>query len=319
MRLMDSCQRKPLKKTLNFGYVTRSFLGYLEGTSKSEKTIKNYAGDLKSFHHYLEIGLGKGQKVLLTQVSRLEVENYHHFLKKKGLKTNTRRRKILTVRRLLRYLTKRKKISLDIGNQIPAPHKVERIPTTVSFPKLLRCIQDLPYSTELEARNRALLWVLVESGCLVSEIQKLKYTDFIKAPESEANGMEKFQLLMTGKLARSLPLSSALYSCILNLKKSSENKPWVFYGFNRFGALEKPLSPRGIELRVRHYAKQFKMPQLTPRTIRHSVVLFWFQEGLLKNEIQKRLGLKTAYAFRTFEPLLKKMKSHQKNSPPQKG
>lgn len=314
---MGSCQRKPQKKALNFGYATRSFLGYLEGTSKSLNTIKNYEGDLKNFETFLEKALGKGHKVLLNKITRSDVEKYHDYLKIEGFKTNTRRRKILTVRRLLRYLTKRRKISLDLGDQIPAPHKVERVPVTVSYEKLLVCIQAMPTTTEIEARNRALLWVLAETGCLVSEIQTLQFEDFQKLPEPAG-----FQLLIGGKSPRAVPISLELFQCVEGLKKPAENKAenassnqaWVFFGYNRFGSLGAPISPRGVELLVRHYSPRFGMPELTPRTFRHSTVLHWFKQGIARDEIQKRLGLKTPYAFRTFEPLLEGLRPIEQSS-----
>ncbi len=295
MRTVPKCQRKRHPPPLNFAYATRSFLGYLEGTSKAAHTIKNYEGDLVSFQRFLEKGLGS-RPVALSQMTLKDLERYHAYLRAEGLKTNTRRRKILTVRRLLRYLTVRKKLTLDLGQRIPAPHKIERTPQTVPLLELLERIRQLPTRTLLETRNRALLWTLAETGCLVSEVAELRFEQW-NPPTS---------LSLSGKAPRTVPVSLELIQAIEQLKSQAQDKStWLFLGFNRYGSLGGAITPRGIELLVRHYAKELGFPKLTPRTFRHSAVIHWFKQGLARADIQDRLGLKTDYAFRSYEPLLK--------------
>ena len=65
------------------------------------------------------------------------------------------------------------------------------------------------------------------------------------------------------------------------------------------------LETAGAVRLVRAYAKKLGAPDLIPREFRHSAVLCWFKAGITPEEIQKRLGLKTTYAFRTFAPLFK--------------
>lgn len=296
MHRVTRCQRKP-QKSVDFAYALRSFLGYLEGTEKSEHTIKNYRLDLLSFEEFLQKGLGS-EPVALSQVSREDLEKFHEYLKAQGLKTNTRRRKLLTVRKLLRYLTQRNKISIDIGRKLPAPHKVERIPMTVSSSELLQAIQQLPQEPELLARNRVLLWTLAETGCLVSEVAKLRFDQWHRS----AGGAF---LSFDGKNARQIPVSSELYEAMLSLKATAGDRPWMFLGFNKFGALGAAISPRGVELLVKAYCDRLGVGELTPRSFRHSIVLHWFDQGVAKEEIQKRLGLKTAYAFRVYDPIFK--------------
>src|SRR3712207_5102223 len=102
MRNVATCQRKLVQnskesKVLKFSYIIRSFIGYLEGTEKSENTIKNYRSDLLSFQQFLQNGLGSDE-VSISHVTRMDLEKYQEFLRLQGFKTNTRRRKILTVR-----------------------------------------------------------------------------------------------------------------------------------------------------------------------------------------------------------------------------
>jgi site-specific recombinase XerD len=307
MRLVSQCQRK---RNLNFAYALRSFTGYLEGTEKSAHTIKNYRSDLLSFQNFLEKGLG-GTPVALFKVNREDIERYHSYLKAQGLKTNTRRRKLLTVRKMLRFLTQRNKIALDIGKKLPAPHKIERVPLTVKSNELIAAIQKLPKDSEIQIRNHALLWTLAETGCQVSEVTRLRLENWITTQDGTF-------INFGGKSPRTIPISPDLYGTIQSLKsyasEKSANLPWLFLGFNKFGTLGAPITARGVELLVKAYAERLGFNTLTPRTFRHSIVLKWFTQGLTRDEIQKRLGLKTAYAFRVYEPLFKSLQKSAKSS-----
>ncbi len=83
----------------------------------------------------------------------------------------------------------------------------------------------------------------------------------------------------------------------------------MFLGFNRFGSLGMPMSPRGVEMLVRLYGSKLGFPELTPRVFRHSIILNWFSLGISQTEIQAWLGLKTTYAFRSYIPLIEESKS----------
>lgn len=290
------------KKEIHFPYAIRSFLGYLEGTQKSAHTIKNYQLDLLSFQKYLEQTEGTELTFSLSLLENLvqnDLTRYHDFLMQKGLKSNTRRRKLLTIQKFLHYLVKRNKLTDELPRKILTPIKVERVPYTVDFGQLLAHIQSLPQATRLDQRNRLLLWTLAETGCLVNEISLLKFFHF-----SETG--RYFQLEIPGKAKRTLSISKELYLAVIEfqIQEKKDSHTSIFLGFNKFGSLGGPISPRGVELLVKQFSHQFGLGEFTPRTFRHSRVLAWFKENLPREEIQKRLGLKTAYAFRTFEPLL---------------
>ncbi|MFZ9595831.1 MAG: tyrosine-type recombinase/integrase [Bdellovibrionia bacterium] len=301
-------KKKTQPKPVSFAYAIQSFIGYLEGTEKSHHTIKNYRLDLKAFERFI-CSEYKKKPIRLDQVGRKDLNRFQDHLAQLGQKTNTRRRKILTVTQFLNYLAKRKKVSPEIAKKIPTPHKIERIPFTVSTPLLMNAIVKLPEQTLLDLRNKVLLWVLAETGCLVSEAGQLRYE----------NIGEQGKLTLGFPEPRSILLSAPLHERLLRLKRFSEsefpkqkfNNRAIFLGFNKFGPLGEAISPRGIELMVKFYGPKLGFPELTPRTFRHSVILHWFEKGLSQQEIQTRLGLKTTYAFRSYEPLLKSKSNPQ--------
>lgn len=284
------------RSKIEFPYALRSFIGYLEGTRKSALTIKNYQLDLFAFQKFLSEER-EGKSISLEEVSRHDIDRYRTYLKEKGLKTNTRRRKILTVTRFLNYLAKRNKLAPEMAGKVAAPHKIERVPYTVSSQKLVEAIQSLQCQTFLESRNRALLWTLAETGCLVSEISELRFEQWTQVTSTSAC------VHISGKFSRTVPVSMDLFQAILDLKKQAKDSPWIFLGFNKFGSLGSPITSRGVELLVKLYGPRLGFPELTPRIFRHSVILKWFADGLPQTEIQLRLGLKTTYAFRSYYKL----------------
>jgi site-specific recombinase XerD len=285
------------KKSIDFPYAIKSFLGYLEGTQKSLHTIKNYRLDLLAFQSFLTEA---GSKKSLDEIDASDLESYQNHLRSLGLKTNTRRRKLMTLRKFLSYLAGRKKIPVDLGRKLPTPHKMERIPVTVSAKVLLLAIEKLPQDTELDMRNRALLWTLLETGCLISEVAKIRFEDWHSLKGETA------LLEFHGKNTRTIGVSADLYQTIQELKQKRKGEsPWIFLGFNKFGSLGAAISPRGIEMLVKAYASQLGFPEIVPRTFRHSIVLSWLQNGFTEAAIQQRLGLKSAYAFRAFASSVK--------------
>jgi integrase/recombinase XerD len=292
-----------------FPAALKSFVGYLEGTQKSAHTIKNYRLDLLSFRAFLE-EIRDEAPGKLAELTPREVERFHDHLKAQGLKTNTRRRKLLTVQRFLSYLSNRNKVPVELARKLPTPHKVERVPTTVPHVALVQAIRGLPTDTVLDRRNRALLWVLAETGCQVSEIGLLKFSHFSETAVE-----------IPGKAPRRLSISRELSEVVTRLQVENPSAPrvgrteqFVFEGFNKFGSLGGPISSRGVELLVRAYGMRLGFPDLVPRTFRHSVVLQWYREGLKPEQLRERLGLKTDYAFRVFEPLFASLKLEKAES-----
>lgn len=344
-----------VKKQLNLPAAIRSFTGYLEGTEKAAHTIKSYKLDLLAFQNYLHEAKGPKRAQRLDALTAKDLDHYHAHMTAAGLKTNTRRRKLMTLRKFLSYLAGRRKISVDLGKTLLTPSKVERVPATLPYDELLEAVRALPFDTELAARNRALLWTLVETGCLVSEVTRLRYdqyefattasTSAVPARKSAAGDLRRFksptkesahskgstaiglaggtvEFLSRGE-ARRVPVSRELVEALRDLRRISRNPdhPWAYIGFNKFGPMSgAPMTPRGVELLVRALAprlpsrgagtsadsKRGPEVEVTPRILRHSTVRYWLDQGIDRVEIQRRLGLKTAYAFRTFEPLLKK-------------
>jgi site-specific recombinase XerD len=283
----------------------RSFIGHLEGTGKARHTIDAYRFDLQNFAEFLE-GSGSDLRMLM----RRDLERYHEWLKLSGQKTNTRRRKLMTVRKLMHYLTHRKKLALDIGKKLPAPEKIERVPETIDLGPFRAALSTLEGGTLLARRNAALLGLLADTGCSVSEAAKLRWTQL---------DLKTGKILFLGKSERELKLSPAALAAFHRLKEEAGEDELCFIGFNRHGPVRVGkralgITPRGVEMLVKALAEKLGFPRVTPRTLRHSAVIEWYRAGVSVDEIQRRLGLRTPYAFRIYAPIFATISRYETTS-----
>ncbi len=309
---MKKAQRR--QGSLPFAAALKSFIGHLEGSGKAKHTIDSYAFDLQSFSEFMQRTKAHSQLLDLRLVSRKDLERFHESLKTDGQKTNTRRRKLMTVRKLMNYLTVRKKLELDVAKRLPAPEKIERVPETVPLEKYREKLSELPSESYVSIRTLSILSLLADTGCSVSEAAKLRW-----------HQLRDGKIFFMGKAERDCSLSPKTIHAFEKLKleamavlkeshKSEMEDDVCFIGFNRHGPLrvgKKSLgiTPRGIELLVKSVSENIGFSGVTPRTLRHSAVVEWFKSGVSEAEIQKRLGLKTPYAFRIYQPIFASIKS----------
>lgn len=300
--------RSKPKKVATFPYAFKSFVGHLEGSGKALHTIASYRFDLLDFKDFLESENKKLEKFELSALTRADLERYQNFLKRNGHKTNTRRRRLMTIRKFMHYLTGRKKIEVDIAKKFPAPEKVERIPETISIRMLLAKLDEVQATNPIEERNRVLVAFLSETGCQVSEAVRLRWS----AIDFSAKTVHFY-----GKNERKITVSDSLAQRFEKLREAlgeSKGDGPCFIGYNRYGPLKAAISSRGVELLLKGYAQKLGYEDLGPRLLRHSAVIEWFVSGVSENEIQTRLGLKTKYSFRIYEPIFAKLRDASKST-----
>ena len=292
------------RKALTYGYALKSYFGYLEGRSKSDHTIKSYASDLKTFENYLKYK-NKKKQIVLERLSLEDLSRYSQWLRAKGYRINSRRRKLLTVRRFFLYLSKRKKLQENVSLNLVAPYKVERIPHTLDISSFIQEIRKMPSQTVIFNRNRLLCWVLAETGCQVSELVRIRRSHIFLSSEKKQSRTGILFYSSNGD-ERRVFISEELYAAIRSLKlPRTEKDPFLFYGFNRYGPISSHMSERAVELLLKQTGKQLKEEKLTPRLIRHSVIVYWLKNGWTKSEVKTAVGLKTDYVFKVYDPIVK--------------
>lgn len=280
--------------SIAFERAKKTFLGFLQARGKALNTVKNYQCDLTELGHYCD-----EQKLDFQKLGLPELENYHQALKAKGLKPNSRRRKIMTAKSFLRYLSGRMDVSTVGSEKIIPPEKVEKPPRLVPRELIDVIVSEQP-DTAIGWRNRALIGVLLDTGMLVSEALSLKRQDcyFDTGKEKAAT------ITIPGKRTRSVRVTPNTAAALKELLSRMKEPKFFFHGFSKAGPLEGRMTPRGVEVLFKTWAKAHNQKHLHPRTLRHMYVVEQLIAGTSEADIMRALALRTPYAFRVYRPLV---------------
>lgn len=277
----------------------KTFLGFLQARGKALNTVKNYGHDLSELGQYCERhGLD------YKRLGLAELDSYHRELSERGLKVNSRRRKLMTAKSFLRYLSGRSDVSTAGSEKIVPPEKNERPPRLVPRASVLAIAESQP-DTDIGLRNRALISTLLDTGMLVTEALTLRKQDCSYDKEGAT-------LSIGGKRARSVRVGMATAAALLELSKRLPDVRYFFYGYTRSGPNAERLTARGVEVLFKAWAKFHRLPHLHPRTLRHIFVVESLLAGRSEAEVMAALALRTPYAFRVYRPLVEKARSPEK-------
>jgi site-specific recombinase XerD len=269
---------------LTIGEALKSFMGYLEGTSKSRHTIASYRFDCEAFFDFL---VSKGFHDL-EPLSPLWIRAYCQELEKRPLLPNSKRRQLLTLTKLLNFLHQRNKLPKELAGPLPAPLKIERMRYDPGYLLLQGSLQSLEPSGFKSTRDVLIAWVILETGLLVSEVPKLLKAQVLFAPS-----------MIEKRGGVCLALSSVLCSRLEHFMKQQEDCSLVFP--SSLSSTQKVLTDRSVELIVKSVGARVGVPELTPRLLRDARIFEWMRQGVPIAEMQTRLGLKTSYAFKFFD------------------
>ncbi len=276
--------KQNLKERPHLGKLVKGYLGFLTGTGKSLSTVSSYQGDLKLLESFL-----KERKKDFYGLNEKDFGAYLHWLEKQGLKTNTRRRKILSAKALVKYAVSRKKLAPSKVRFVKAPDRLERLPW-IPQPAQWKKIEAaaLEKKSALGLRNALLVGLLAETGMTVAELCGLKWDQ-----------IEGKKLNIEGNKARVVELSSALQKQLQAWQAHNQGKH-LFPGFNRHGITSQRMTPRGVELYFRNLAKETGFRSLKPKTLRHFAIASWLRSSISEKEIQRRLGVHANYSFEAY-------------------
>lgn len=283
--------------SIAFERAKKTFLGFLQARGKAVNTVKNYACDLSELGAFCE-----DQKLDFQKLGLGDLENYHQALKSKGLRPNSRRRKLMTAKTFLRYLSGRMDVSTVGSEKIVPPEKVEKPPKLVAREQLMQIIEH-QLDTDMGWRNRALIGVLLDSGMLVSEALALRQQDCTFDRESAS-------LSISGRRSRSARVSAKTAQALRELSQRLRGSKYFFYGYSRSGPNADRMTARGVEVLFKGWAKNFNLKHLHPRTLRHLFVIDEMLKGRSESDVMRALALRTPYAFRVYRPLVAELRDH---------
>ena len=274
----------------------------------AERTRVEYLNDLEWFARFLD-------KVGINYVKALGlpiIERYVANLEQEGLASQTRKRKVVSIRSFLSFLYQEDYIENNIANRIVLPFTENTLPNFLTQPEcdlLLNACTDNP-------RDRAIIELLLQTGLKLSQLISLTLND-IEFDETKKAG-DKQQGFMRiassrGKKERLIPLNSK--ACIalksyLGLRESAESRALFL---NRFG---EALGERGVEKMLKKYLKRAGIGRATIQTLRHTFGTQHMAKGTSSKTIQEVMGLKDSRSISIYSSLACEVKSKelQKNA-----
>jgi len=244
-------------------------------------SISNYQRDLLHFCRFLA---GRGKTFADTH--RDDIRAFLAALYGRALSAQSVARHLISLRNLFRFLVKEGRVESDPTADVEAPKLERTLPRYLSTEEVDALLGQPDLSTPLGLRDKAMLEVLYATGMRVSELVRVRCSDF-------ESGLGVVRCLGKGNKERLIPVGkSALHAVDAYLRGGRSafckngQEPFLF--LNRRGG---PLTRVGFWKILAGYGRRagFSVP-LTPHLVRHSFATHLLERGADLRSIQLMLG-----------------------------
>ena len=199
---------------------------------------------------------------------------------RRGLSPKSLQRRLSACRSCYGWLLKQGRIAANPATAIRAPKAPRKLPQVLDADEMTRLVE-VPTDSALGRRDRAMLELFYSSGLRLSELCSLRWREL-----DLGEGLVR----VTGKgdKTRLVPVGSHARAALAEWKAesaASQDAP-VFPG--RAGA---PISPRAVQLRLRHLARQQGLwKRVYPHLLRHSFASHVLESSGDLRGVQELLG-----------------------------
>ena len=194
-----------------------------------------------------------------------------------------------SLRSFFKFLIRENIVKKNLFSEISNPKKPIKILKTLNEEDVINFLDRIPYSSDLELRNKAMLEMLYSSGMRVSEIVDLKLNDI----DYEQNYVRctgkgnKERIVPIGKNAISF-LKIYLKNSRLNIGKTEKLKSNPFIFLNKNGG---KLTRQGFWKILKKLQKDlFTDKNIYPHLFRHSYATHMLERGADIRTVQELLG-----------------------------
>jgi len=260
-------------------------LAVYEAYLKTEKqasanTVSSYLRDVTQFTRAME-----EREVALAEVLPQDVEEYAHFLSRKGKSPATVTRSVASIKSFYNCLLAKGLVERNPAKGV-APAKVERKLPQVLTGKEVELFLEQPQCTDLKGyRDRAMLELLYATGIRVSELIALDVDD-LNLPGGVLKCYSK------GK-ERIIPLYPAAIRALAEYVRDVRpqlvdalDETALFVNMNG-----ERMSRQGFWKLIKYYQEKAGIQKdITPHTLRHSFAAHLLENGADLRSIQEMLG-----------------------------
>jgi integrase/recombinase XerD len=274
----------------------------------SNNTILAYKSDLKIFLIWLH-----GYKKKLSNVDRIEINNYLAYRLDNGTSLSTIQRIITCIKSFYSFLFENNIIKSNPAQLIENPKKRRKLPTIITENEVMKLLEAPDVKTYKGLRDKSILELLYSSGLRISELLNVKINQISK---------EKKFLKIKGKgnKERLVPIgSSAMNSLIVYLDtyrlniKINDNIDILFVNEN--GSI---VTRQACWEMIQKYASiSLINKKISPHNLRHAFATHLLNNGADLRTVQMLLGHASLSTTQIYTHIAKErlVKFHQKYHP----
>ena len=251
----------------------------------SANSLNAYRSDLIKFELFQ-----LSYNIAIEKSTRLQIEN---FLKREfdqGLTTNTRARRLSSIKQFFKFLFNEGVVSSNPTDKIKSVTSKQSLPTLLSIHEvdiLLKTASSFGKNAYSKAMNAALFELLYSTGMRVSELLSLPVSSLKGDPE---------MILIKGKgeYERLVPVSlkarQSVDEWFIERNKSPKNKTskFLFPSKSKQGFLNREIFFKLVKQVASH--SNLNPKQISPHTIRHAFASHLLANGADLRVIQTLLG-----------------------------
>ena len=289
---------------------------------KSPRTISWYSANLKRFQSYLasrhlkdslkNIDTKLLREYVLYLMERHRFENHpYHPPTTEPLSTATIHGHVRTLRAFFNWLAREDFTETNIAAGIKPPKMVSKVVSTLSDEEIMSILHTLNPSDNLQARNRVIFMILLDTGLRIGELINLKMGD-IRIDDGLAKVMGK------GKKERIVPIGSKAQRALQRYLFKHRPEPANSDIDNVFLSVHgTPLSENSIKLMFGRLADRSGVPRLHAHLCRHTFATRFLMNGGDLFTLQQILGHSTLEMVRHYVNLASNhvAMQHHKYSP----
>jgi integrase/recombinase XerD len=268
------------------------FLTYLKEERESAKnTVLAYSTDITQFEQVIAANAGK--PVAPGELEPQMVLEYGQWLEEQGYRPSTVSRKMAAARAFLQYLEQAEgAVRPRMYAQLQPPSSPRKLPLTLSQEQVKRLLKaPTKAGTPRGLRDAAILALLYSAGLRASEAVQVDMADLdLEAGNLQRDGEEPTTLKLGGAKR---PIADYLKTGRPYLVRD-KNETALFLNLRG-----KRLSRQGLWLVVKRWAAASNLAgEISPHSLRHSLIHHLLMQGKSKREIQDLLGLSSPNAIR---------------------
>ncbi|RFA37190.1 site-specific tyrosine recombinase XerD [Virgibacillus dokdonensis] len=248
----------------------------------SDNTLTSYQRDIKHYIQYLKTIVGRND---WEEVTRTDMTKFLYSLKDNNKSSATISRHISSLRAFHQFLVRERIVTHDASLHIETPKKERKLPDVLSV-KEMDALLNIPGTSPLQVRNKAMFELLYATGLRVTEMITLRVSDLHLT-------MGFVQCVGKGSKERIVPLGNTAIHAVENYlqqgrKKLLKRQLTDTLFVNQHG---KPLSRQGFWKILKKRALEAGINKtITPHTLRHSFATHLLENGADLRLVQEMLG-----------------------------